>query len=454
MTRLREWMFRPVDAASLAVFRVSFGLIMLWEVSRYFGKGWIEKNYVKPQWFFKYYGFEWIQPWPGDGMYWHFAILGVLAALVTVGLFYRFAAIGLFLAFTYIFLIDQNQYKNHFYFASLLAFLMAVAPAHRGYSLDAWLWPRLREATVPNWSVWSIRAQFEVMLLYAGIVKVNADWLRLEPMRMWMAAQPDFPLLGAYFAETWVVALAAYGAIALHLIGAPLLLFRKTRGWVFVSYVFFHGMNAAFFEIGIFPWLTLFGTLIFFDPDWPKQVWQRLRGLPERVAAVAVAPPVSRAHFGVVAGFLALWFAAQVLVPLRHYAYPGDVAWNEEGHRFAWRMKLRQKRVTEAVFEVTDPATNRRWQVDITKYKMRMHPDMILQWAYKLEQLWQDLEGVEDPEVRARVMISLNGRLPALLVDPNRDLTKIERNLWHADWILPLDQPFLPHDQRPDWLPQ
>ena len=163
---------------------------------------------------------------------------------------------------------------------------------------------------------------------------------------------------------------------------------------------------------------------------------------------------MSRAHVGVVVGFLALWFAAQVLVPLRHYAYPGDVAWNEEGHRFAWRMKLRQKRVTEAVFEVTDPATNRRWQVDITKYKMRMHPDMILQWAYKLEQLWRDLEGVEDPEVRARVMISLNGRLPAPLIDPTRDLTKIERDLRHADWILPLEQPFLPHDQRPDWLPQ
>jgi len=31
------------------------------------------------------------------------------------------------------------------------------------------------------------------------------------------------------------------------------------------------------------------------------------------------------------------------LVPLRHLLYPGYVSWNEQGHRFAWQMKLRDK---------------------------------------------------------------------------------------------------------------
>ena len=34
----------------------------------------------------------------------------------------------------------------------------------------------------------------------------------------------------------------------------------------------------------------------------------------------------------------------QMLFPLRAYAlYPGDVTWTEMGHRYSWRMKLRDK---------------------------------------------------------------------------------------------------------------
>ncbi len=32
----------PIDIASLAMFRIMFGAIMLWEVWRYFDHGWIE----------------------------------------------------------------------------------------------------------------------------------------------------------------------------------------------------------------------------------------------------------------------------------------------------------------------------------------------------------------------------------------------------------------------------
>jgi hypothetical protein len=40
--------------------------------------------------------------------------------------------------------------------------------------------------------------------------------------------------------------------------------------------------------------------------------------------------------------FLMVW----VLFPLRHhFLYEGDVVWNEQGHNFSWRMKLRDKQV-------------------------------------------------------------------------------------------------------------
>ena len=147
-------------------------------------------------------------------------------------------------------------------------------------------------------------------------------------------------------------------------------------------------------------------------------------------------------------GFIALWLAFQVLFPLRHLLYPGSPSWNEEGHRFAWQMKLRDKK-GRATFIVRDPATGDRWQVvpeDLLMphqaRKVASRPDMILQFAHYLAQISAERYGIPDAEVRAQVCVSLNGRKAALLIDPKRNLVRIERSLRHADWVLPLGQPF------------
>lgn len=151
-------------------------------------------------------------------------------------------------------------------------------------------------------------------------------------------------------------------------------------------------------------------------------------------------------------GFIALWLAFQVLVPLRHLLYPGNPSWSEQGHRFAWQMKLRDKDAA-ASFVVRDPATGREWRVEPLQYLLRhqvgemgSRPDMILQFAHHLARVWAQQHKVQGAEVRARVCASLNGRKPALLIDPERDLARVERSLRPADWILPLDQPF----ERPE----
>ena len=147
-------------------------------------------------------------------------------------------------------------------------------------------------------------------------------------------------------------------------------------------------------------------------------------------------------------GFIIVWFAFQILFPLRHLLYPGSPSWNEEGHRFSWQMKLRDKR-TRAVFTVRDPATGTEWDItprDLLQRhqagKVGSRPDMVLQYANYIARLFDEQEGIEGVEVRVRVCASLNGRPAQLLYDPEVDLTKIERNLAHADWVLPLETPF------------
>src|SRR5262249_16024504 len=79
--RLWACLREEVDAASLAVFRIAFGAILLCEVIRYFTNGWIEAFYVAPRVLFSYV--PGLLRWGGRGMFLHFGALGVLAAMIS-----------------------------------------------------------------------------------------------------------------------------------------------------------------------------------------------------------------------------------------------------------------------------------------------------------------------------------------------------------------------------------
>src|SRR5688572_19853112 len=96
-------LFAPVDIASLAVFRVLFGAAMVQEAVRYAMMGWISEYYIDPKFYFTYYGFEWVKPWAGKGMYLHFGVMGLAALGVMLGAWYRICAMVLFITFTHVF---------------------------------------------------------------------------------------------------------------------------------------------------------------------------------------------------------------------------------------------------------------------------------------------------------------------------------------------------------------
>ena len=321
-------LFSPVDGASLAVFRVIFGAIMLVEVYRYFSYGWVRSYYIEPPFHFTYYGFGWVKPWPGDGMFWHFAVMGLASVGVMFGAWYRFSAALLFVTFTYVFLLDQAYYLNHFYMICLLSLLMIFIPAHRLLSIDAWRNPATRSDDVPAWARWLLLAQLSIVYFYAGVAKLNGDWIRGEPMRSWLAERADMPLIGRFFWDEWVVVLFNYGGLAFDLFIVPLLLWKRTRVVAFLWVIAFHMFNRALFNIGIFPWLMLLATLLFFPPNWPRVVFKRWRRV--RKEPLVIRPQFPR----VTVGLIAVYMVIQLAVPLRHFAYRGSVHWTEEGHRF------------------------------------------------------------------------------------------------------------------------
>ncbi|WKN44234.1 HTTM domain-containing protein [Tunicatimonas pelagia] len=492
---------QPVPAYSLAAFRVVFGLCMLWEVYRYLAYDWVARYWIIPQIHFPYEGFHWLAPLPGDGMYYLFYGLGVLALMIALGLFYRFSSLMFFLGFTYIFLLEQTRYLNHFYLIVLLSFLMIFLPAHRVWSWDAYRFSgrwfkRNDPRQIPFWTVALLRFQLGTVYFLGGVAKLNADWLRGEPMRMWLAERTGFPLIGPYFTQEWMVYFFSYSGLMIDLLALPLLLYRKTRLPMFVVLVLFHFTNDQLFSIGIFPWMAIGVTTIFFAPDWPRQVLNSLRNHPllfviamlagsylalivheevaffpmligalvgailannyctadraawKRSTSQPVSPIISLPRPMPTWGLtlLIVWASIQLAVPLRHYFIPGNVSWTEEGHRFAWHMKLRDK-TGQVQFFTKDETTREKQAIDARSLgmtdrqwrKMSTRPYLIHQLA---QHLADQNPGLARPGQGIYVLAtcSLNGGEPRLLVDPNVDLTQVDFHDWKRnEWILPLD---------------
>ncbi len=454
----------PIDNSTIVLFRIAFGFLMLWEVQRYLSYGWVASEYIDTVYRFPYVGFEWVQPWPGIGMYLHYYALAILAVCIAIGFFYRISATLFFLGITYIFLLDKAHFLNHMYLVSLISFLMIFIPANRDFSVDAHRRPSIRSTTAPTWALALLAFQVGIVYVYGGFAKLNGDWLRGEPMRTWLADESDLPLVGRWVTEEWFVYVVSYSGLFLDLFIVPLLLWPKTRWFAVAALVLFHRFNAAMFSIGIFPMFATAALVLFLPPEWPRRaaMWlrstfepQHRRTVPKRdkgrkaTLEPTTSSPVMFSRRAwiqplAIAG-ITVYVAFQLLFPLRHYLYPGNPAWTDQGDRFAWRMMLHSK-VGDLQYVVTDPQSGTTWDVDPATYltdfqigNMVGQPDMILQFGHFLADEWR-ADGYNDVEVQANTSISLNARESVPIVDPSVDLAAQDLPIGNASWITSLDE--------------
>lgn len=410
---------------------------------RFMASGWIERLYGEPDFFFKFYGFEWVEPLSVTGMYWVYGIVGLSALGIMLGLFYRWSALIFWVSFTYTELTDVTNYLNHYYLVVLLGLLLLFLPAHRRFSLDVWRKPSLRVETVPAWCLYVIMLQVGIVYFYAGFAKLNADWLlRAMPLAVWLPAKADWPVAGALFAQSWS-AYAFSWAGALYDLSIPfLLLNRRTRPLAYAGVIGFHVLTKLLFNIGLFPFIMIFNTLIFF-PAATHERWLDRLGYGSGGAGKKLIFSKKRLSW-LRTGFL-VYFAIQLLLPLRYLCYPGNVLWTEEGYRFAWRVMLVEK-VGQATFTVRDPETGRQSEVDnsiyLTPYQekqMSIQPDLILQYAHHLAAVYQRAYGIAQPQVTVDCFVALNGRSSRRLINPEVNLAQLEDSLWPKPWILPFE---------------
>ena len=440
--KLQSKLFQESDIAILVFFRVIFGGIMLYQVIKYFDKGWISAYWVEPPINFKYYGFEWVTTISPEVTYFLFTMLGVLAIFIIFGFKYKIATALFFIIFSYFFLLEMTRYLNHFYLILLINFLLIFVPANRALSLDVWFNKNKKLDVVPFWTIWILKFQISIAYIYGGIAKLNPDWLRGEPLREWLADRTDFPVIGEYFLDEGVVYFLTYSALLIDLLIVPFLLWKKTRIAAYVILVMFNLFNSQLFNIGIFPWFMILAALVFFDPSWPRFKKWKKTVMPKKKLELSNLTKNQK----IILTMIFIFVLVQTTVPLRHHLYPGEVLWTEEGHYFAWMMKLRDK--DTYTFEVTaiDHTNNKKGIVnplydirDFQLSKVTNRPDLLVQYAHYLKENLRDEGYSEDVEIRIETWVSLNSREPQLLVDPNMDLSIQNRTMFHKTWVLPLE---------------
>lgn len=433
-------------AAPLAVFRIALGLLLFASIVRFWAKGWIHDLYIEPKYFFSFYGFAFVKPL-GEYTYVVFAACAACALLVALGWFYRFAMTGLFLTFSYIELMDKSTYLNHYYFISMICLMMIFLPAHANYSLDARRSVAIRCDRIPQWSLDALKIFVCLVYFFAGLAKVNSDWLlHAEPLRIWLPAKNELPLIGSLFNHVWAAYAFSWIGCLYDLSIPFLLLNRRSRVIGYVAVVIFHLFTAVLFPIGMFPYIMMATALIFFSPEFHERIlavagrWIHAR--PPSLTAGKVfshSPYMSK----VIPAALAVFLLVQLLVPLRYLLYPGELFWNEEGYRFSWRVMLMEK-AGNAQFTVKG-IQGKQAIVDNTKFltplqekMMSTQPDMILQYAHILRDYYA-AQGFISPSVYVDSYVVLNGRLGRPLVDPLTDLAVEEDSFQHKPWILPLE---------------
>ncbi|WP_342084281.1 HTTM domain-containing protein [Dyadobacter sp. OTU695] len=443
---MRAYLQKYTSAAPLAVFRVIFGLMLLTSTVRFVASSWVRDLYISPRFFFPFYGFEFVRPL-GEWTYLLFAVCGISALLLAIGWHYRLASVALFVSFTYIELIDKSTYLNHYYFVSLLCFMLIFLPANTMFSVDAWQNKALRAGQIPAWCLDSVRIIVCMLYLYAGIAKLNSDWLlHALPLKIWLPAKNDILLIGPLFNHLETAYFFSWIGCIYDLSIGLLLWNRHTRPYAYASVVVFHLLTSLLFPIGMFPYIMIVTALVFFPAAFHQKLIDRVCRLLRLPSAIirpagyyrfpAWLQPVLHAVF-------IAFFAFQITFPFRYLLYPGELFWTEEGYRFSWRVMLMEK-AGYTQFTVTD-ATGKRQIVNnndfltsLQEKMMSTQPDMILQYAHMLRDHYA-ARGFTHPHVYVDSYVALNGRTGKPLIAPDVDLAKQTDTFRHKSWITPFD---------------
>lgn len=430
-------LFRHIDNTGLVLWRVVFGLLITIEAFGAIATGWVKRTLVEPEFTFNFIGFDFLQPLPGNGMYFYFALMGVFGLCVMLGYKYRYSMAAYALMWTAVYLMQKTSYNNHYYLMMLLCWIMVFLPANRWFSLDARRNPALKSPSMPQWVKITVILQVGIVYTYASIAKLYPDWLDATVAQYFMSGKKHYWLIGDLLQQSWVHWCIAYVGILFDLLIVPLLLWKRTRVVAFWISVFFHLFNSIVFQIGIFPYMSMAFAFFFFSSETLQKWFLRKRKIVYTDGQIIVPK-----YKPVLISVLSVYFIIQLSLPLRHWFFKDDVLWTEEAHRLSWRMMLRSKRGLLTVW-IEDKSTGERERYGFSNLlsakqnrNVRTKPDLLWQLAQRIKKI--EAEKGRDVAVFMDVQVKINDGEFHRLIDLETDLAAQKwHHFKHHDWILP-----------------
>ncbi|OIQ15983.1 MAG: hypothetical protein BM557_10525 [Flavobacterium sp. MedPE-SWcel] len=433
---MKNRLFAEIDNAPLILFRIFFGFLLACETLGAILTGWVNKNFVEPEFLFTHIGMDVLQNLSGSGMYFYFVTMGLLGFAVMLGYKYRWT-LGLFtLMWGGVYFAQKTSYNNHYYLLLLVCLIMLFLPANRYASIDAKQNPSLKKLTMPAWCSWVMIAQVAIVYFYATIAKFYPGWLDGTFTKNLLTAHTS----GAFHEiaiQKWFYMFIAYTGIAFDLLVVPLLLYKRTRTIALIASVIFHLFNSITLEIGIFPFFALSFVVFFYPPERIRQIFFKKKPVVENYHT-------TQEKRSVLLYFFIPYFIIQLALPIRHHFIEGNVFWTEEGHRLSWRMMLRSRN-GYTYFKVTNKENNAPITYNLSENltrkqirSMQTKPDMIWQTAQRIKNEFNEI-GI-DVAVHATTRAGINGAPTKTLIDAEVDLATAKWEYFsHNKWVLLYD---------------
>ena len=433
-----NWLFTEVDNSPLVLFRMFFGLLVIAEALGAIFTGWVDKAFITPEFTFSFIGFEWLQPLPGNGMYYYYILMAITGLSIALGYYYRTGAVVFAILWTGVYLMQKTNYNNHYYLMVLLGWTMAIMPANKRFSLDVRFGRIIKSETCARICIKFFVVEVALVYIVASLNKIYSGWLLTEPIALWFRMKRDLPIIGEYLQPEWMHQFVSYGGILYDGLIIPILLFSRTRKIGLFLSIFFNLFNSIVFQIGIFPYLMIAFSLFFYAPEQISRFFFRKR-IPAKEKIFQGSSKLQKVIYYSFIFFMAF----QILLSVRHHLFKGNVHWTEEGHRMAWQMMLRSKSGF-GNYEVVNNDTNQREVVDPKKKmqhkqagRLAYQPDMIWQFSRRLESEYK-AKGWTNISIYYKGKARLNKRPYAPLIDPETDLLSVEwERFKHSEWIYP-----------------
>jgi len=405
-----------VDGRYLALMRMLLGLVLVKEAHRIYNS--IYAFYLEPDFLLKWPFLEWIPLLPGDFLYGGALILGICGVLTLAGYATKITSALAWVIYAYFLFLDCSYYNNHYYLIFLLLFLFSFCDAGEQWSIRQWL--TRSSGKVPAWNIGILRFQIALVYFAGGTSKLNADWLSGRTMQASLESGAYRSLADIFPGHMDLTGLLlTHGGWIFDMLVPVLLLNKKTRWWVLPFLIVFHVTNMFNLSIGVFPYMMLGATVIFFG-DGVRDVYRE-----------CLSGSIS-AHQKKVCWLFFAYIAFQVLFPLRHHLIRGDYNVTGEGYAFSWKMKGNAVALHRFEIFIRNKKNNHEIDLPVTlnnKQYNRMSGMPVVN-VYFADQVAKRAEEVyrlqrKDLIIKAYISVSLNNSRPFYLLDTNANLLDV-----------------------------